>query len=1156
MASCRNKTFAYCITLEEKGNAVLILVSIQAHRRRWIHCFAISLFICFLGAGAMAQEKVIIPSWGGTLVDASGAPIGGAALRLSKQGSEKSAVTSPDGSFAFKNLAEGRYHFSVKINGKTLQPGQTVLIDPAHVTVMVTISSQNILTIAFRDEQAAAMGGEQLSSRTVSELPLNKRDFSQLLLLAAGTMTDANGATNFTQQFAINGQRGVEATFAMDGADTSDPEMGGGTFTNFNVDAVEGIQSSSGWMPAEIGRGASGFTNITTRSGKSGFHGSVFEFLRNSALDARNYFDHPSIADPGRIPPFRRNEFGFTNGGPVMIPHLYDGRGKTFYFGQYQGFRQVLGTTQVLAVPTQEERAGLDSTAFSGDTLFVPVDAQIEQILARYPLPNYPQGAYGVHTYAASSKVVTNANQFSVRIDQKIDEKSQLMARFNWDNLSGPTTNPDQTAIDRSFGVEYVDHQRNGVLTYTRTVSPRYSFESSISFTRTTPQFPTPNHTDPAVKFNDGLFEAFNATGGSVMSSFGNLFQARQNFSYIYGRHAWKWGGEIRLNRDTTYFGTSPNGEYDFGGGTAYSPVEIKSQSGAHDIHVGDPLPDTLSGLLAGTPFSYNVAVAPPYFSNGYHIGPAAISRNNFALYLQDTWKLNDRFVLDYGLRYEIYTPIAERAKRTSGFLTIDGQQQFVVNPQPAYRTNLTGIAPRVQLDWRAIEKVHVRAGGAITTIPPNIWQDNSLTGSTPFVIYPHLSATKGAQFHYGFQITPDVLPQAYTPAGQNIFAEGDTKKVPGNTVFDVDRYEHDMAAVSPGHQITPLNLGGIDRRFGNGYLGTWTLGLERQFGNITADIGYVGTTAVKLPRMTSPNGYPGASPEFAPHTQFDGNGNVIGGFGVETIVDNTAHSTYNALQTSLQGTFPHGGPGVQASYTWSRSIDDTSGVLGGGTGSTGAVSQVSPQDPFNTHTEKGPSSFDVAHSFGLSLAQDLHLDSADFLRPISRKLTGGWELLSISTITSGQVFTVYSGVQQTGAGSNGTDRPDQIGKPHLSTARKAREDYFGQGPNNASFFYIPINLPSGTGPNSGRFGTLGRNSFRGPAYYNYDFALIKDTPFGSRKSGAELMDLQFRAEFFNLFNIVNMGLPTNIIKGSGFGEINKTAGTSRQIQFSLKVIY
>jgi hypothetical protein len=245
-------------------------------------------------------------------------------------------------------------------------------VDITGLTVVLTVSEQNVLSIAARPQTPAAgvsngspsttsnAPSEKLSSQKVNELPLNGRDFSALLLLAAGTMTDVNGQTNFTQQFAINGQRGVEAVFAMDGADVSDPEMGGSTFTNFNVDAIQELQSSSGWMPADIGRGAAGFTNIVTRSGRSGFHGSFFEFLRNSALDARNYFDHPSIAEPGRIPPFRRNEFGFTNGGPIVLPNVYDGRDRTFYFVQYQGFRQVLGTTQVLAVPTVAERAGQD----------------------------------------------------------------------------------------------------------------------------------------------------------------------------------------------------------------------------------------------------------------------------------------------------------------------------------------------------------------------------------------------------------------------------------------------------------------------------------------------------------------------------------------------------------------------------------------------------------------------------------------------------------------------------------------------------------------------------------------------------------------------------------------------------------------------------
>ena len=1108
------------------------------------------------GVAAWAQQMEQ-PVWQGVLHNAAGAPIPGARVRLAGTASAE-ALTGAEGRFRLPPLPAGPYRLTVETNGRTVEYAQSIDLAANAAPVEITLSDRGELFVTVLKGQAAT-GGEQLSNQAVSELPLNGRDFGTLLLLAAGTMTDVNGATNFTAQFAINGQRGVEATFAMDGADISDPEMGGSTFPNFNVDAVERIDSSSGWMPAEVGRGAAGFTNIVTRSGASGFHGSVFEFVRNSAFDARNYFDHATPAYPGRIPPFRRNEFGFTNGGPVFVPNVYDGRKRTFYFFQYQGFRQVLGTTQVMPVPTTTERTGIDTVTYpdgSVDTLTVPVDAGIAAVLAHYPLPNYAAGAFAAHTYATASKVATDADQFSVRLDHKFSAKDQFLARFNFDNLSGPTTNPDQTAIDPSFGIEYFDRQRNVVGTYTRTVSPRLVLESSISITRSTPGFPTTDYTDPAVKFNDGLFEAFNSAAGSVMQAYGNLFQGRQNVSFTTAAHALKAGFEARLNRDTTYFGISPDGEYDFGGGTAYADEFIASQSGTHNISPGDPLPDTLSSFLSGSPFVYTVAIAPPYFSNGQHIGPAAISRNNINAYFQDTWKVTSRFTLDYGLRWELYQPITERARRTGGFLSLNGIQEYVIDPQPGYKTDWNAWGPRIEGAWQVTNKLTAHAGGGITVIPPNIWQDNFLTGSTPFAVYPRLLSAANAPIHYGFQITPSQLPPTYTPQGVNVFASGNTKAVAPNTVMDVNRYEQDLAALTPNGVVSALNLSGIDRSFGNGTLYTWTAGLERKLGNLTADASYVGTASEKLPRTSFPNAYPGATAAFAPYTTFDSSGNVIGGFGVENVITATAHSTYHAFQTSLAGTMGHGGPGLQASYTWSKSIDDTSEVIGG-TGSTGAVAQGFSQNPFDTHPEKGPSSFDVTNSFGLSVAQDLHLDEAQLLRPIPRKVTGGWEVLSISSISSGSPFTVFSGIQQTGAGSNGVDRPDQIGTPHLSTARQDREDYFGEGANNAAdFFSIPIHIAGGTGPNQGVFGTLGRNSFRGPAYYDYDFALIKSTPFGRRPSGAERMDLQFRSEFFNLFNIVNMGLPANILTGSGFGEISKTAGTSRQIQFSLKLIY
>jgi len=272
-------------------------------------------------------------------------------------------------------------------------------------------------------------------------------------------------------------------------------------------------------------------------------------------------------------------------------------------------------------------------------------------------------------------------------------------------------------------------------------------------------------------------------------------------------------------------------------------------------------------------------------------------------------------------------------------------------------------------------------------------------------------------------------------------------------------------------------------------------------------------------------------------------------------VVASESHSSYNALQASLSKNSARWGAGLEISYTYSKSLDDTSSVQGGQIAGAGVILQTSPQDPWNPRAEKGPSTFDVTHVFTLSWIQVLPLDHVSFLRSAPRSLTYGWQFLNITTLMTGPPFTVYSGVQQTGAGASGADRPDLVSAPKLSTSGPVADDYFGRGADNASFFSIPINVPGGTGPNQGFFGTLGRNTFRGPGFKNFDIALIKDTPFGSR-GGAELGTLEFRAEFFNIFNFVNFALPSNVLRGSGFGYISKTAGTSRQIQFSLKLIF
>jgi hypothetical protein len=1116
-------------------------------------------------------------SWTGVLRDAVGSPVAGAKIVLADASGKNgfTATTTATGEFIFSNITSAKYEVSVATLTASFKSARAIEIkDGTRLTSALQLSTPE-KGLVFVLEQSAttaqSSGGERLSHSEVSSLPLNSRDFSKLLLLAAGTMTDANGAANFTQQFAVNGQRGSTTVFAMDGVDTTDPEMGGATFSNFNVDAIQEVESNSGVMLPEIGHGAAGYTNLVTRSGINAIHGSLFEFFRNAALDARNYFDHVGL-DHRRIPPFIRNEFGGTIGGPVVFP-AYNGRDRTFFFGEYQGFRQILGTTQVFPVPTADERLGIDTATFPGDTLIVPVNPAIQPVLHAYPLPNDPAGPYGARTFATSSKVTTVTDQFSVRVDHRISGKAQLFTRFSLNQVTGPLTNPDQTAIDPSFAIQFFDHQRNAGVSYTRTISPHLSFQTSLGYIRSTPFFPAANHTQPAILFGDGLLSAYGAPAGSIFGSYSNLYQLKHDMTGIRGAHTFKWGVEIRVNRDSTIFGIAPNGAYSFGGGTAYYAADnpkappIISASGTHNINPGDPLPDSLTGLLTATPYSYNIVAPAEFTPTGGKFDEAGVRREAYDFYFQDAWKATPRLTVSYGLRYEVNARIHEQTKRTSlpffydsngkptSYWNHQATYQLVVNPQPPYHKDWNGWGPRLAIDYGVTSHTVLHAGGAITTRLMNLWQENSLTAAIPFVFNPFFTSQPNTAVPFTDAVVPLNLPPAYDIAGNLIFPNHRSTDAKPNTVLDIARFQKDVADLTPGHQTQLPVIYGIAKNFRNGMIGSWTLGVDHDFRDFKASAAYVATTGIHLPEPFFPNSYTGADPGFAPFTTFDQAGNRTGGAGQISLITSDSHSSYHALQASVTKNSPRAGLGLQASYTYSKSIDDTSSVLGGSIAGAGVVLQTPPQDPWNPRAEKGVSTFDVTHVFTVSWIQLLPFERVSFLRPLGKTLTSGWQFLNITTLMTGPPFTVYSGVQQTGAGASGADRPDLVEVPHFSTSRAVRADYFGRGANNGTFFNIPINLADGAGPNHGRFGTLGRSTFRGPGFHNYDVALIKDTPFGRRDNG-EFGTLEFRAEFFNIFNIVNFGLPSNVVRGSGFGLISKTAGSSRQIQFSVKVMF
>ena len=416
------------------------------------------------------------------------------------------------------------------------------------------------------------------------------------------------------------------------------------------------------------------------------------------------------------------------------------------------------------------------------------------------------------------------------------------------------------------------------------------------------------------------------------------------------------------------------------------------------------------------------------------------------------------------------------------------------------------------------------------------------------------MTAVPGGAVPFLNSVMPFNAPPVYTPAGQLVFTTPNSKKVPANTEIDFERFEEDLAALSPGHQFNPLSLFGVARNFGNGYVATYSAGLEHNFRDLKVSADYVATMGVHLPAVIYPNSFGGADPAFAPFTKFNAEGRVVGGVAQELLSCNRSHSTFHSLQASASKTSGRYGLGFSVNYTLSKSLDDTSSYMGAAVGGAGNVQLAVPQDPWNLGADKGPSTFDVTQILVFNVIQVLPFDRVGFLKPLGSHLTSGWQFLNISTLTSGSPFTVYSGIQQSGFGSAGSDRPDQIGRPVFSTSRTVREDYFGRGADNTSFFSIPIGIPGGTGPNQGRLGTLGRDTLRGPAYNDFDVALIKETTFG-RRGSAEAATLQFRAEFFNVFNLVNFGLPANVVRGTGFGVISKTAGTSRQLQFSLKLI-
>ena len=278
----------------------------------------------------------------------------------------------------------------------------------------------------------------------------------------------------------------------------------------------------------------------------------------------------------------------------------------------------------------------------------------------------------------------------------------------------------------------------------------------------------------------------------------------------------------------------------------------------------------------------------------------------------------------------------------------------MVVNNQPPYPMYWGGVAPRASLDWRLNDKTVIRAGGAINTLLLNLWQQNFVTGGIPFVVAPFSTAAPGAPVPFENGVAAVALPEIYTTGGALLYPTGRSTDLAANTEMDLLRFERDLAALSTDKLSRPMSAQAVGTNFHDGYIGTWTAAIERMFSDVTVNAAYVGTAGVRLPRMGFPNGYAGADPGFAPYTGFDAAGRAESGYAVIATMENASHSTYHSLQASVSKSSLRAGLGFQASYTFSKSMDDTSAVLGGFlSGSSGTILQSAPQDPHNLRAEK-----------------------------------------------------------------------------------------------------------------------------------------------------------------------------------------------------------
>jgi hypothetical protein len=1110
---------------------------------RIVRIVTIVFFACSVTPHLYAQA---IGKFEGTVADPTGAAIPQAKVTVVEErtGVTRSTLTSGAGTYSLVKLPVGIYTVSAEARGfkaasieATLDVDQTREVNfnmaLAGTITRVEVSSST----ALLDTTDATLSG-LIDEKQVSTLPLNGRDMVGLAFLEPGVqqpvvVTGFHTVAN--PLISSNGGQSQTGGSTMDGFDTSDYDLGGAQFTNFNLDAIAEFRILQNNYSAAYG-GNGSIISVVTKSGTNEFHGSAFEFIRNNVLDAGNWFS----AGTGELP-FKRNEFGATFGGPVIKNH-------TFFFGEYAGFRQSQLTPLVVQVPTAAERKGIVNIIGSNghpDQLTVPLNPDAQTVLQAYPMPNDPTGSFGPNTLSTGGSNPKTANQWSIRIDHRISDKDSLFGRFSDIHNAVPVLepflyilNPEWTSF-RTYNEVQAGIAWTHIFGSNLVSTARFSYEDSDQIVN------VGSHSVTSTTFSDGSLANYGPDAGGFAEQ-PQPWNYHENITWNKGRHSIETGVDfVRLIENNWGGNYSPQGTFSFQPTTPL-PVAIPSASGNNNIAAGTPSPSSLISFMEGVPQTYIRQAPFPGF--GPTTGQTTFYRLrsfNVAGYVQDDFKATRKLTLNLGFRYEYNSVPYETQGQTLGVLDSPRLRnnplylKLVLNVTPFYYPDYTGVGPRLGMAYQAGEKTVVRGGfGVLTNRPIGQLIDDEATG--------YLSAGFASATLPVYSLTPlnnSSAPVVTDLNGNPLPPPGGPSKIPPNTLFNLGPVTQFLGG--PIHDI------GVSQSLRNGYILESNLTVEQEFpGEVMAQLGWVENNGVKLFGLEYPNAYTGADPQYTPVANANG-GNV----GEMFLHNNVAHSTYNALQAVVRKTSQKHGIDFQASFTWSKLLSNQDALYGGASNDGDLL-----QDPTCFSCGRALSVMDFPLRFVTSILYNVPFDHWESLSALPKALTGGWQVSGIVSGQSGFPFGIYSprGVQGFGFSSlwgtsaatpdlvqpltfnHGQVRPNQL----FSNAVVA-DAITGAG----KYLSVP-GCPDLNCAYQSRSGTLRRNAFRTPSFWNGDYSLVKNTKVGER------LTVQFRIEAFNLLNQHAFSYPGAQIGSNTFGVATSTVNPARQIQFGLRLIF